>query len=712
MSLNVMVRALACLVVAALILVPSASSQVLENGTISGTVLDPTGAAVPNATVKITHVATGAERTLSTGPDGRYTAPILTAGEYTIEVSATGFATTIVLNVQLGVGQELIQDVSVKVAAVGQVVEVTGETGPIEKSESLEKVVIDQRYVEGLPINGRDFRNFATLAGTGDVTPALRSPVRLGGQMGEYTGLIIDGVDNRNSFFGEWFGSLETKNFTFPQDAIQEFQVREGGFSAEFGHATGGLINVVTKSGGNDWHGTAHWFFVTNSLIKNTFIPDINQPVAPSINTRHQFGFTFGGPIVRDRAWFFVGLDDQQQKGPLAAAFGEAQVNGIGVLCRPTPSNCPLPPEFGGGNLTDLEGSSGQRQDLLTPLIRLDYKITPNNTGTTRVNYTENMTDGFTGFAGSQTFVLGRVGNNFENFANEGWAIAQSLTSVISPTAVNEFRVSYSQEIRPRRAVEQNYTQETVIGDGTGNFGPVFFLPIDSQHKRWQFLDNFSKTFGKHDIKLGVDVNSNATNQVFIGFAGGQYNFFSLTDWINRRPGFLLQRIGLNGLTATESGALSDFWQHELSFYVQDNWKIHPRVTLNLGLRWDGVWNPKSDFGLPPTMLPVGRPHISGSSVSVDLAPASANVPNDFNNWAPRVGVAWDVTGKVKTIVRGGTGLYYAASPTIFFAGALAGPGLRGTVAFVPFFGFPTDLFGCGLSYPDLLTPTGNSPVT
>ncbi len=708
MSLKAMVRVVVCLVVAALILVPTVSSQVLEKGTISGTVLDPTGAAVPNAAVKITHVSTGAERSLTTGPDGRYSAPILTAGEYTIEVTASGFATTLVKEVRLGVGQELIQDVSLKVAAVGQVVEVTGESGPIDKSESLEKVVIDQKYVEGLPINGRDFRNFATLAGTGDVTPALRSPVRLGGQMGEYTGLIIDGVDNRNSFFGEWFGSLETKNFTFPQDAIQEFQVREGGFSAEFGHATGGLINVVTKSGGNDFHGTVHWFFQTNSLISSTFIEDVGRTAPPDKDTRHQFGFTVGGPIARDRAWFFIGLDDQQQKGPLTAFFGDD--GGIRTLCSPA-SNCPLPAQFGGGNLTDFEGGTGQRQDLLTPLVRLDYKITPNNTGTTRFNYTQNQTDGFTGFVGNPTFVLRRVGNNFENFVNEGWAIAQSLTSVISPTSVNEFRVSYSQEKRPRRT-RADFTQETAILDGTGNFGPVFFLPIDSEHKRWQFLDNFSKTFGKHDVKLGVDANSNATNQVFIGFAGGQYNFGSLQNWIDREPLFLLQRIGLNGMTATESGALSDFWQHELSFYVQDNWKIHRNVTLNLGLRWDGIWNPNSEFGLPPAMLPVGRPHISGNSVSVDLAPASANVPDDFNNWAPRLGVAWDVTGKGKTIVRGGTGLYYAASPTIFFAGALAGPGLRGAVVFIPFprlSGAPgtMDVLGCGLTYPNILPSTG-----
>ncbi|MBI4483451.1 MAG: TonB-dependent receptor [Acidobacteria bacterium] len=671
-------------------------SQVLEKGTISGTVYDPAGAVVPGAEVKIVQEATATEREVTSGSDGRYSAALLSPGEYHIEVSASGFATSIVRGVRLAVGQELIQDVSLQLAALGQTVEVTAEADPIDRSEALEKVMIDQTYIEQLPISGRDFRDFVNLAGTADTSPALRSPVRLGGQQGEFTGLMIDGVDNRNSFFGEWFGSLETKNFTVPQDSIQEFQVRDTGFSAEFGHATGGLINVVTKSGTNDWHGSVHWFFQTNTLIADTFIEDTNTNVPPALNTRHQFGGTVGGPIKRDKAFVFFAIDNQQQKGPLTAVFGDA--GRIRTLCP-----CPVP-EFGITNLTNLEGQANQRQDLFAPLLKFDYNITRDHRATTRFNYTRNETDGFTGFAGSQTFVLGRVENNFENFVNEGFVIAQSLTSVISPTSVNEFRFSFSQEKRPRRT-RADFTQETVIADGTGNFGPVFFLPIDSEHKRLQFLDNFSRTFGKHDMKLGVDLNSNATNQIFIGFAGGQYIFASLTDFINRRPAFLLQRVGINGLTATQSGTLPDFWQHELSFYIQDNWKVHPQVTLNLGLRWDGVWNPKSEFGLPPTTLPVGRPRVTSSGVQVDFATASGDVPNDFNNVAPRVGAAWDATGDGKTVVRGGLGIYYAASPTIFFAGALAGPGLRGAVVFIPFFGSPTDLLGFGLRYPNILPP-------
>jgi hypothetical protein len=219
-------RILLVLFAATLLLASSAGSQTIEKGEISGTIMDQTGAVMPDASVKIINVATGAERTLTTSSDGRYAANLLPVGEYRIEVFVKGFATTVVKGVRLAVGQNLIQDISLKLAAVGQTVEVQAEAGPVDRGETRENTVIDRTYIERLPINGRDFRDFANLTPTADTAPGLRSPVRLGGQQGEYTELIIDGVDNRESFFGEWFGSLETKNFTFPQDAVQEFQVR------------------------------------------------------------------------------------------------------------------------------------------------------------------------------------------------------------------------------------------------------------------------------------------------------------------------------------------------------------------------------------------------------------------------------------------------------------------------------------------------------
>lgn len=677
------------------------AGQTLEKGAISGTVFDPSGAVIPGADVTVINASTGAERLLASNDGGRFRADILTAGEYVIEVSMPGFARTIVEGVVLSIGQELIEDVTLQLEAVGQVITVQSGTGRMDRSETRVNTAINNEYVENLPISGRDFRDFANLSPTADTTPGLRSTVRLQGQRGEYTGLIIDGVDNRNSFFGEWFGSLETKNFTVPQDAIQEFQVRDTGLSAEFGHATGGLINVVTKSGTNDWHGSAHWFFQSNTFIADTSVPAKPETtIAPALNTRHQFGGTVGGPIARDKAFLFLALDAQQQKGPLTAIFARD------VSASPCP--CPIPALFGVATLSDLERGSSQRQDLTAVLTKFDYKLTPNHTATTRLNYTRNENDNFTGLAGSQTFVLGRVESNFENFVNEGWTAAQSITSLLGNASVNELRLSYAQEVKPRR--QRAPGPETSITD-TGNFGRAFFLPIDSQHKRYQVIDSFSRTFGKHDLKLGGDLNSNATNQTFIGFAGGVYTFFSLEDFVARTPAFLLQRVGINGISVAESGTLQDFWQHELSFFVQDNWRMHPDFNLNLGLRWDGVWNPSSTFGLPGATLPAGRPRVNGNRVSVDLAPASSDVPDDFNNFAPRVGFAWDVGGRRTTIVRGGTGVYYATSPTIFFAGMLSGPGLRAAVVFVPFFGSLTDLTGFGLSYPDLLPSTATPDV-
>jgi hypothetical protein len=697
---------------AAVLFAAPALSQTFEKGKISGTAFDPSGAVVPNASVKIIHVATGAERTLTTGPDGRYVAGILPVGEYRIEVSASGFATTIVRGVRLAVGQSLNQDVSLKLAAAGQTVEVTAEASLIDKTDPLENSVFGQRYIDQLPVNGRDFRDFVRLAPASQESPGLRSPVRLGGQWGEFTGFIIDGVDNRNSFFGEWFGSLETRNFTIPEDSIQEFQVRTNGFSAEFGHSTGGLINVVTKSGTNDWHGTAHWFFQNLNLIKTTSTPaSPATPIPPSITTRHQFGGTVGGPISKDKAFFFFAIDRERTSGPLITKFNRD------VTAAPCP--CPIPALYGGGDLSKLQGSFSQGQKLLTPLIRFDWKASARNTSSTRANYTRNRTQNFTGGRGQ--ILTSTAQSGLEDFVNEGYAVTESFTTAFSARTVNEARFAVSREMRPRR--NKGPGPETSISD-TGGFGRTFFLPIDSDHKRFQAIDNFSRTFGKHDVKLGVDLNANGNSQVFIGFAGGDYSFSALEDFKNcvtiptdpTQPcskASFQQLVGINGFDAVQSGTVPTFWQKELAFYAQDNWRLTSRLTINLGLRWDGVWNPQPQFTPFPDSNPhkvaLGEASRVGNAVQVGTGPVPQNIPNDFNDWGPRVGFAYDLRGNAKTIVRGGAGIYYAAMPSIFMANMLSGTGLRGGVVNSGFgqaaTGCPTNLTLTPprVCYPDVL---------
>src|SRR5712692_1074529 len=470
------------LILTVLLAVP-AHSQSFEKGEITGTVYDPSGAVVPNASVKVVRVSTGEERALTTDSDGRYFAGILPAGEYRIEISASGFATKIVKRVQLVVGQSRVENVTLKLAAAGQTVEVTAEADTVDKGDPLENNLLGQKYIENLPINGRDFRDFVNLAPTADTSPGLRSPVRLGGQQGQYTELIVDGVDNRESFFGEWFGSLETKNFTFPQDAIQEFQVRSAGFSAEFGHSTGGLVNVVTKSGTNELHGTAHWYFQSLNLVKDTSVPGIpGMVIPPGFNTRHQFGGTVGGQIIKDKGWWFVDVDREKKAGPLGTAFKNQ--TGCPTPSNPDCVNGVAVPELGIADVAALQGTTPQRQDLLTPVVKLDYKISHNTTATSRFNYSRNETDNFTGGA-SQILVVGQVASNFEDFVNEGPVGSQTVTTVINPRTVNEARFAYSLERRDRK--NRGPGPETVIG-GVGRFGQRFFLPITSHHKRYQAI--------------------------------------------------------------------------------------------------------------------------------------------------------------------------------------------------------------------------------
>ncbi len=237
-------------------------------------------------------------------------------------------------------------------------------------------------------------------------------------------------------------------------------------------------------------------------------------------------------------------------------------------------------------------------------------------------------------------------------------------------------------------------------------------------------LDNFSKTFGNHDIKLGVDYNANSNSQLFIGFGGGVYFFGDLAGFAAGTPLFMLQLVGINDFSLVESGTVPTFYQHEIGIYLQDNWKVTPRLTLNLGVRWDGVKNPQPGYTCPSTTpvpcvipgneVPYGPPVRVGDAIEFQTGPVPQGIPSDYDNFSPRVGVSYDVTGNGKTILRGGAGLYFTALPSIFMAEALSGMGLRNGQPFLaPFLGTlgcPTDLTIPRLCYPDIL-PTQATPA-
>src|ERR1700687_3977487 len=289
------------------------SAQTLERGAIRGTVSDNTHAAIPNAKVTLTNPSTGFRRELATNADGAYDFESIPPGEYTLVAEAPNFAVTNVKGIVVNIGAALNIDVTMPLKSAQESVTVTAEAlGVVDTSTAGITQLLDEKSLQNLPLEGRDYRDLAQLSPSAQVVPGLRGGIRLGGQQSDYNGLVIDGQDSFNNFFGEIFGSLETKNFTIPLDAVQEFQVVTDGFAPEFGRATGGFVNVVTKSGTNEWHGEAHEFYRGSKLTKDDALG-----FAPNITDQNQVGGSIGFPIHKNRQFLFFATDIQLEHGPL-----------------------------------------------------------------------------------------------------------------------------------------------------------------------------------------------------------------------------------------------------------------------------------------------------------------------------------------------------------------------------------------------------------
>src|SRR5882724_2753385 len=289
------------------------SAQTLDRGAVHGFVYDASGSAIPGVKVTLTSPATGLKREITTNADGGYDFEALTPGQYILVFESENFATYTVKQIVITIGSSIALDAHMKLKTAEQSITVTAEAaGAVDTTTAGITQLLDSKSLDNLPFPGRDYRDLAQLTPSAQVVPGLRGAVRLGGQQSDYNGLVIDGGDTTNNFFGENFGSLETKNFTVPIEAVQEFQVVTNGFAPEFGRATGGLLNVITKSGTNDLHGEAHEYFRGGGLTKDDALGNPSN-----IDKQNQFGGSVGFPIHRDRQWLFLSTDIQRSHGPL-----------------------------------------------------------------------------------------------------------------------------------------------------------------------------------------------------------------------------------------------------------------------------------------------------------------------------------------------------------------------------------------------------------
>src|SRR5246127_447049 len=308
---------LAFVLAVSLCAVGNANAQNLQRGEVHGFVYDSSHALVPGAKVTISNSSTGYQHEQTTDQSGSYDFANLIPGKFEIKADASGFASITLTDIDVEIGASLALDVTLPVKGQTQSVTVTAAAaGPVDTSTAGINQVINQKNLENLPLSGRDYRDLAELSSSAQIVPGLRGGIRLGGQQSDYLGMVIDGQDSFNNFFGEIFGSLETKNFTIPLESVQEFQVVTNGFAPEFGRATGGLINVITKSGTNEWHGEAHEYYRGGSL---TAQDALGNP--PNIDNQNQLGGSIGFPIVKDKQFLYIAGDVQRENGPLVTNF-------------------------------------------------------------------------------------------------------------------------------------------------------------------------------------------------------------------------------------------------------------------------------------------------------------------------------------------------------------------------------------------------------
>lgn len=655
------------------IAMPVTAQTDATTGQIAGTVTDPQGAAVQGATVTITSPATGTTQSLTTTEDGTFRAVQLKPGAYTLEVTAPGFGTLTQTGYTVEVGSSLDANVTLQVTSVSEVVEVTA--AGVETTQVQTPTVINQEAISQLPILGRRFQDFVLLTPTAQTDP-VRGQISLVGQRGINANIQIDGADYNNPFFGGIRGGERSNQaFTFPQESIREFQVVPSGYNAEFGRSTGGIVNVVTKSGTNDFSGSAFYLGRPARLAaRNAF----GQVAAP---TQHQYGGSIGGPLYlprfgeggprgfggRDKLFFFFAIEQQKSNQERSVLFPLLPlVNPATVAGTSEASNF-----FSG-----LQTPYTQTNDATALVGRVDYNFGGTNTFNVRYNYSRNTAENaVTAGTSLQPTTNSALSNNGTEGNSQNTVVGQ-LTTFLNPETVNELRAQYSRENRPRTANEIS----PLVNTSLGTFGTVSFLPTTQYDYRVQIADNITLNRGNHSFKFGGEYNYTFADQLFAQRQTGNFSFAGIgntaTD-ITRL--FRILSVGTSGTgdpanrfddpsvryTRNVGNGLASLSSNEFAVFAQDAWRILPNLTFNYGLRYEAQFFSEPDTSntaLTNLVLNTAFP-LGGVDPRV--------IPDLTNQFAPRAGFAYDPFSDGKTAIRGFGGIYYARTPLLTLAGPI-----------------------------------------
>ena len=618
------------LVVLILVLAVSAFAQSqATTGNIEGRVLDPNGAALPGATVTATNQQNGFEKTTTSDSEGNYRVILLPPGPYTVRATGQGFTQIELRDVTVTVGSKTPLDLNLSVGGASGSVTVTSEAPVVETTRTSVSTTINQRSIENLPINGRNFQDFATLS-PGVIRDPRGGDLSVGGQRGTFNSLQVDGVDNNNTFFGQALGRGGVRPpYQFSEESVQEFQVNQNGFSAEFGRAGGAVINVVTKSGTNDFHGGAFEYFRDESLNSNDPVTKANQSRRGQPNKRpalriNQFGARVGGPISKNKAFFFFTYDGQRANVPQVLDVPNLATAPAGALAILLPKLNTYP--------------VGRKQDVF--LGKSDIALNSNNQLTLRYNH-----QGFTGVNNENNGTLSAEEHSGNSLVKSD-TFSGTLTTTITHRVINESRLQLARDKEPGQANSDQ--PEAVINTGGGNLniGRNNFSPRETTIKRVQFIDNISYLHGRSNWKFGLDFNHDSVFNFFPGLFSGSYTFPSYTALSTNTPSAYTQNFAGAGTT----GGTTNPNLTEYAFYGQNDFRASSKLTLNLGLRYDYE---------EPVCPPIQNPDPLLLSNGIN----TANCPKDKNNLGPRAGFSYAPDDK--TVIRGGFGLFYGRTPAI-----------------------------------------------
>jgi outer membrane receptor protein involved in Fe transport len=612
-------------------------------GNIEGRTVDQNGAVVPNVSITATNQETGLIKTTQSNGEGNFVIALLPPGNYKLTTAANGgFAASTYENVQVTIGAKNSLDIVLSAGGSVNVVDVNAIGEGVETTRTSISTTVEERRVINLPTNGRNFLDFVTLTPGIVRDPTRQGDLAVGGQRGTFNSLQIDGVSNDNTFFGQSTGRTGAGRAPsqFSIDTVKEFQVNQNGFSAEFGRAAGAVINVVTKSGTNEFHGSGFYFFRDESL--NALNPNLRaQRRAKPAGQINQFGGTFGGAIKKDKAFFFVAYEGQRSNLPNPVFLNSLQF-------APAAAQTLLAPKV-------VSYKIDRQQDVF--LAKTDFNINDRNQVWVRFNQ-QNFTG--TNLESSGTLsALEHTGNSNVKTST----LTTNWTSTLTANWFNEFRFQFSRDRQPglanSTAPEVSVTASAGgISDGTFQFGRNNFSPRETTIRRFQFVDNQTVISGNQTIKYGTDLLIDRIFNFFPGLFSGSYTFTSYANLVAGTPSRFRQSFagaGTNGATTYPNST-------EAAFFAQDDWRASAKLTLNLGLRYD-----YQKLARPPIQNPNATLLAAGFDTSFR--------PSDKNNIAPRLGFAYAFDQK--TVIRGGYGLFYGRTPSIITGTAHSQNGIQ-----------------------------------